>query len=44
MRQVTEDNPVISVSYSDGYASLAPEYATDSPDEIHTNLILKSNQ
>ena len=38
MRQVTEDNPVISVSYSDGYASLAPEYATDSPDEIQAIL------
>ena len=38
MRQVTEDNPVISVSYSDGYASLAPECATDSPDEIQAIL------
>ena len=38
MSGVTESNPLTSVSYADGYASLAPEYVTDSPDEIQEIL------
>ena len=38
MGQVTDANPILSVSYTDGYASISPEYATDSPDEIQAIL------
>ena len=36
--QVTDDNPIVSVSFSDGYSSLAPEYSTDDPDKIQKIL------
>ena len=36
--QVTDDNPIVSVSFSDGYSSLAPEHSTDAPDEIQEIL------
>ena len=38
MGQVTDDNPILSVSYTDGYAGISPEYVTDSPDEIQAIL------
>ena len=34
LSRVTDDNPIVSVSFSDGYSSIAPEYSTDAPDEI----------
>lgn len=38
LTQVTDDNPIVSVSFSGGYSSLAPEFSTDSPDEIQKIL------
>ncbi|MCI6377597.1 MAG: protease inhibitor I42 family protein [Clostridiales bacterium] len=38
LSRVTDDNPIVSVSFSDGYSGLAPEYSTDSPDEIQKIL------
>lgn len=38
LSQVTENNPIVSASFSDGYSSLAPEHSTDAPDDIQKIL------
>ena len=38
MSRVTDDNPIVSVTFTDGYSGLVPEHSTDAPDEIQKIL------
>ena len=38
IRQVTEENPIVCVSYREGSSVCSPEYCTDAPNEIRALL------